>query len=69
VTELTGIAVIPCARRRGVGSELTTALVEDAVAGGAEVVFLSAADQTAAGLYRRLGFVEVATACIAGPPG
>jgi ribosomal protein S18 acetylase RimI-like enzyme len=62
-----GIAVVPRARSRGIGAAITSTLVGDASAGGAAVVFLSAVDARVANLYRRLGFDEVATACIAGP--
>ena len=65
VTELTGIAVIPRARSRGVGAAITAALVEDAHALGVETVFLSAGTQRVADIYARVGFTRVATACIA----
>lgn len=67
VTELTGIGVIPRARRRGVGAAVTAALVVDAIADGTGLVFLSAADDRVAALYRRLGFETVGTACTAEP--
>jgi ribosomal protein S18 acetylase RimI-like enzyme len=66
-TELTGIAVLPRARRRGVGAALTAALVADAEARGVETVFLSAQDDAVARVYKRVGFVRVGTACIAEP--
>ena len=65
VTELTGIAVVPRARRRGVGAAITAALVEDAHALGVSTVFLSAGSQRVADVYARVGFTRVATACIA----
>jgi len=68
VTELTGIAVLPRARRQGVGAALTAALVEDAHARGVETVFLSAQDDAVARVYQRVGFVRVGTACIAETP-
>jgi N-acetylglutamate synthase-like GNAT family acetyltransferase len=67
VTELAGIAVLPRARKRGVGAALTAALVEDARARGVETVFLSAQDDAVARVYERVGFVRVGTACIAEP--
>lgn len=67
VTELTGIGVIPRARRHGVGAAVTAALVVDALAHGTDLVFLSAADDRGAALYRRLGFETVGTACTAEP--
>jgi GNAT superfamily N-acetyltransferase len=65
VTELTGIAVVPRARRRGVGAAVTAALVDDARALGVVTVFLSAGSQQVADVYARVGFVRVGTACIA----
>lgn len=67
VTELTGIAVLPRARKRGIGAALTAALVEDARARGVETVFLSAQDDAVARVYERVGFVRVGTACVAEP--
>lgn len=67
VTELTGIAVLPRARRRGVGAAITAALVADAYARGVQTVFLSAQDDAVARVYERVGFVRVGTACIAEP--
>lgn len=68
-TELTGIAVVPRARRRGFGAALTAALVADARARGTETVFLSAQDDTVARVYERIGFRRVGTACVAEPLG
>jgi ribosomal protein S18 acetylase RimI-like enzyme len=66
-TELTGIAVLPRARRRGLGAAITRALVEDAHQRGVRTVFLSAQDDAVARVYERVGFVRVGTACIAEP--
>jgi GNAT superfamily N-acetyltransferase len=65
VTEVTGIAVVPRARSRGVGAAITAALVDDARSLGVETVFLSAGTQRVADIYARVGFRRVATACIA----
>jgi ribosomal protein S18 acetylase RimI-like enzyme len=65
VSELTGIAVLPRWRGRGVGAALTAALVDDARARGVRTVFLSAGSQRVADLYARVGFVRVGTACTA----
>lgn len=65
VTELTGIAVLPRARGRGIGAAITAALVADARACGVETVFLSAGSQRVADIYARVGFVRVGTACVA----
>jgi ribosomal protein S18 acetylase RimI-like enzyme len=67
-TELTGIAVLPRARRQGVGAAITAALVADARARGARTVFLSAQDDAVARIYERVGFERVGTACIAEAP-
>jgi GNAT superfamily N-acetyltransferase len=66
-SELTGIAVLPRARRRGVAAAITAALVLDAVARSVETLFLSAQDDAVARVYGRVGFVRVGTACIAEP--
>ncbi|MEU3689450.1 GNAT family N-acetyltransferase [Streptomyces narbonensis] len=65
VTEVVGVGTVPAARRRGLGLAVTAALVADARARGAELVFLSASDEDVARLYGRLGFRTVATALIA----
>ncbi|WP_050670556.1 GNAT family N-acetyltransferase [Luteipulveratus halotolerans] len=64
-TELTGIAVIPRARKHGVGQAITSTLVADALGAGIETVFLAAASMDAASVYERVGFRRTATACIA----
>jgi len=66
-TELAGIAVLPRARRRGVGAAITATLVADARARGLETVFLSAQDDAVARVYERVGFERVGTACSAEP--
>jgi ribosomal protein S18 acetylase RimI-like enzyme len=66
VTEIVGVATLPAFRRRGLGGAVTAALVADALAHGAEIVFLSAGSQEIARVYARLGFRRIATACIAG---
>lgn len=67
-TELTGIAVLPRARRRGVGAAITRALVADARERGVDTVFLSAQDDAVARVYERVGFTRVGTACLASAP-
>ncbi len=64
VSELTGIAVLPSWRRRGVGAALTAVLIEDALACGATTVFLSAGTEAVARVYERVGFRRIGTACI-----
>jgi ribosomal protein S18 acetylase RimI-like enzyme len=68
VAEITGIGVLPAARRRGLGAAVTHALAAHAVARGTPTIFLSAADADAARIYTRLGFLEIGTAVIAEPP-
>ncbi|MGN6244928.1 MAG: GNAT family N-acetyltransferase [Motilibacteraceae bacterium] len=68
VTELTGIATLPSARRRGLGAAVTAALVADARTRGADLVLLSASDDAVARVYEKVGFRRVGTACVAEPP-
>ena len=65
VTELTGIAVLPRARRRGVGAAITATLVRGRRERGVVTVFLSAGSGRVADIYARVGFVRVGTACVA----
>jgi ribosomal protein S18 acetylase RimI-like enzyme len=67
VTEIAGVGTLPAARRRGLAAAVTSALVREALDSGVGVVFLSAADEDVARVYRRLGFTTVATAMIAEP--
>jgi ribosomal protein S18 acetylase RimI-like enzyme len=64
-TELAGIAVLPRARRQGLGEAVTSLLTRDACDRGLESIFLSAQDDAVARIYERVGFVRVGTACIA----
>jgi GNAT superfamily N-acetyltransferase len=66
VTEVVGVATLPSARRQGLGGAITRALVADALAHGAELVFLSAGSDAVARVYGRLGFRRVGTAYIVG---
>jgi ribosomal protein S18 acetylase RimI-like enzyme len=68
VSEIAGVGTLPAARRRGLAAAVTSALVGDALDRGVEVVFLSAADEDVARVYRGLGFEPIATAMIAEPP-
>ena len=63
--ELMGIAVLPRARRQGHGSALTRTLAAYLLAHDTRP-FLSAEDDAAAAIYRRVGFTDVGTACILG---
>ena len=66
VTEVVGVATLPAVRRQGLGGAVTGALVEDALAHGAETVFLSAGSEDIARVYARIGFQRIGTACIVG---
>jgi len=68
VAEIVGIGTVPAYRRRGIGAAVTAALTAAALASGVEVVFMSAGHAEVARIYRRLGFTDIATACIAEPP-
>ena len=56
---VTGIAVLPEARRRGVGAAVSSWLVQSAMGAGAGLCHLHPDTDEAARIYRRLGFVEV----------
>jgi ribosomal protein S18 acetylase RimI-like enzyme len=66
VAELIGIAVPPGHRGRGHGTAITSTLVAACRDRGVETVFLSAGSDAAAEIYRRVGFVDIGTACILG---
>lgn len=59
--EILTLAVIPAARRRGVGAALLAAALAGAAARGAAAMFLevAAGNDAARGLYAGLGFAEV----------
>jgi ribosomal protein S18 acetylase RimI-like enzyme len=67
VCEIMGVGTLPSARGRGIGAALTGRLVQDARERGAEIVFLSAADDDIARIYQRLGMRRVGTACFGYP--
>jgi ribosomal protein S18 acetylase RimI-like enzyme len=62
--ELMGIGVPPAHRAAGVGTAITRALVHACREVDVRTTFLSAYTDTAAGIYRRIGFRDVGTACI-----
>ena len=64
VTEVTGVAVLPAARRRGIGAAVTAALAGDARSRGVATVFCSAQSDDVARIYVGVGFRRVGTACI-----
>lgn len=65
VAEITGVATLPAARRRGLALAVTSALIAEARNRGVELCFLSAENDDVARIYARLGFTRVATAMIA----
>jgi ribosomal protein S18 acetylase RimI-like enzyme len=67
--ELMGIGVPPARRTAGVGTAITQALVHACREAGVRTVFLSAYNDAAASIYRRIGFQDVGTACILGSDG
>lgn len=56
---LAGVAVLPTARRRGVGAAMSSWLLERGFAAGARLAHLHPDTVDAARLYARLGFAEV----------
>lgn len=64
--ELMGIGVPPARRTAGVGTAVTQALVRASREAGVRTVFLTAYNDAAASIYRRVGFRDVGTACIFG---
>ena len=66
--EITGVAVMPSHRRRGLAGELTSALAFDAQSRGCTTVFVTANDDAVAHIYARVGFCTIDVACIAEAP-
>lgn len=56
VAEITRVATLPEARRRGVAATLTTFMVQDRLAAGDTLVWLTAQNPEAQALYQKLGF-------------
>ena len=56
VVEVGGVATLPEYRRRGIAGALTAATVSKAFAAGAEMAWLTAADEGAERIYARAGF-------------
>jgi ribosomal protein S18 acetylase RimI-like enzyme len=59
VTEITGVATLPRARRRGVAATVSYALAAHHFASGGSLVWLSAEDEGAEAVYRKIGFQTV----------
>ncbi|MCW2725868.1 MAG: family N-acetyltransferase [Frankiales bacterium] len=68
VSEIVAMATLPHARRQGLGTAVTDALVNDAYLRRASTVFLSAESEDVARLYARSGFRRAGTAAMAEPP-
>jgi predicted GNAT family acetyltransferase len=68
VSEVVGVSTVPSARRQGWAARVSEALVADAYALGVRTVFLSAAGDDVARIYRRVGFVDIGTVCAAELP-
>ena len=56
LTELVGIGVLAPFRRRGLGAAITSGLVADAFAHGADLAFLTPGDDDTRRVYERAGF-------------
>lgn len=56
VVEITRVGTAAWARRRGVAASLTSFMVEDAIATGHDLAWLTASGPPAQSLYQRLGF-------------
>ncbi|MDG4799672.1 GNAT family N-acetyltransferase [Micromonospora sp. WMMD980] len=67
VAEIAGVATLPSARRRGLGTAVTATLARELRAAGTDLIFLSAGSEDIARVYLRVGFRRVGTACIAEP--
>ena len=61
LTEIAGIATLEAFRRQGIGSYLTSRLVQDAFKEGVTLAFLTAADTRAGRVNERIGFQPFAT--------
>ncbi len=61
VIEIVGVATLPAHRRRGIAGAVTADATARAFAAGAQVAWLSAADEAAARIYQRAGYRIVAT--------
>ena len=60
-TDIITIAITPAARRRGIARQLVTAAESDAMARGAALVFLEAAEdnESAIALYKSCGYIPI----------
>jgi ribosomal protein S18 acetylase RimI-like enzyme len=58
-SEIVGVATLPAHRRRGIGAAVTSALIQEAIARGVEVICLSAGSHDVARVYVRAGFLQI----------
>ena len=61
ITELVGIATLSEYRRRGIAAAITAEMSRHAFEQGAQMVFLTAADDDASRVYQRAGFRRIGT--------
>lgn len=63
VTEVVGIATLPAFRNRGIAGLVTSQLAAVAFSQGIELAFLTAGDEKAGSVYRRVGFQPAGYGC------
>ena len=56
ICELAGLVTLAAYRRLGIATAITSKAVEQAFEHGAEIVFLTAADEQAGRVYQKVGF-------------
>jgi predicted GNAT family acetyltransferase len=56
LAEIAGVATVPWARRKGLGSWLTWLATSEALVAGVDEVILTAASAAAARMYQRIGY-------------
>jgi ribosomal protein S18 acetylase RimI-like enzyme len=61
ICELAGLATLAAYRRQGIATAITSKAVEQAFEHGAEVIFLTAADERAGSVYQKVGFENYTT--------
>jgi predicted GNAT family acetyltransferase len=61
ICELAGLATLATYRRQGIATAITRKAVEQAFERGADVVFLTAADEQAGRVYQKVGFENYTT--------
>jgi predicted GNAT family acetyltransferase len=66
-SEIVAVATLPAYRRRGLGSTVTSTLVEHAFGSGVDLVLLSAQNDDVARIYEKLGFARIGAVGAAEP--